>query len=58
LIDIISYHKGSEVSIVKAPYADMIATVLESLWMTLNCKLDFTPVMELSDLQKGLQNVK
>lgn len=41
--------------IVNLPSADMIATISEPLWMTFNCKLDFTPVMELSDLQKGLQ---
>jgi hypothetical protein len=41
--------------IVNLPSADMIATIGEPLWMTFNCKLDFTPVMELSDLQKGLQ---
>ena len=35
--------------------ADTIAAVAEPIWMTLNCKLDFTPVMELTDLQKGLQ---
>jgi len=41
--------------IVNLPSADMIAGVAEPIWMTLNCKLDFTPVMELTDLQKGLQ---
>lgn len=35
--------------------ADMIATIAEPLWMTFNCRLDFTPLMELSDLEKGLQ---
>jgi hypothetical protein len=41
--------------VVNIPSADMIAGFFEPLWMTLNCKLDLTPVMELSDLQKGLQ---
>jgi len=41
--------------IVNLPSADMIATIVEPLWMTFNCKLDLTPVMELSDLQKGLR---
>lgn len=41
--------------IVNLPSADMIAGIAEPLWMTFNCKLDFTPLMELSDLQKGLQ---
>ena len=41
--------------IVNLPSADMIAGVAEPIWTTLNGKLDFTPVMELSDLQKGLQ---
>jgi hypothetical protein len=41
--------------IVNLPNADMIAGIVEPLWMTFNCKLDLTPVMELSDLQKGLQ---
>jgi hypothetical protein len=41
--------------IVNLPSADKIAGIAEPLWTTLNCKLDFTPVMELSDLQKGLQ---
>jgi hypothetical protein len=41
--------------IVNLPSADMIATIAEPLWMTFNCKLDLTPLMELSDLQKGLQ---
>ncbi len=43
------------IMIVNLPSADMIATIGEPLWMTFNCKLDLTPVMELSDLQKGLQ---
>jgi len=38
--------------------ADMIATIAEPLWMMFNCKLDFEPLMELADLQKGLQNIK
>ncbi len=41
--------------IVNIPSADMIAGIAEPLWMTFNCKLDLTPLMELSDLQKGLQ---
>ncbi|MGA3108374.1 MAG: hypothetical protein ABSD99_02810 [Candidatus Bathyarchaeia archaeon] len=41
--------------VVNIPSADMIAGIGEPLWMTFNCKLDFTPLMELSDLQKGLQ---
>ena len=41
--------------VVNIPSADMIAGISEPLWMTLNCKLDLTPLMELSDLQKGLQ---
>ena len=41
--------------IVNLASADMIARTFEPLWQTLNCKLDVTPVMELSDLQKGLQ---
>jgi len=41
--------------IVNLASADMIAGVAEPIWMALNCKLDFTPLMELSDLQKGLQ---
>jgi hypothetical protein len=41
--------------IVNLPSADMIAGIAEPLWMALNCKLDLTPVMELSDLKKGLQ---
>lgn len=41
--------------IVNLPSADMIAGISEPLWMAFNCKLDFTPVMGLSDLQKGLQ---
>jgi hypothetical protein len=44
--------------IVNLPSADMIATIAEPLWMTFNCKLDFEPLMELADLQKGLQNLK
>jgi hypothetical protein len=41
--------------IVNLPSADMIAGIAEPLWTTFNCKLDLTPVMELSDLQTGLQ---
>ena len=41
--------------IVNLPSADKIGGIAEPLWTTLNCKLDLTPVMELSDLQKGLQ---
>jgi hypothetical protein len=41
--------------IVNLPSADMIATISEPLWMTFNCKLDLQPVMELKDLQQGLQ---
>jgi hypothetical protein len=41
--------------IVNLASADMIARTFEPLWQTLNCKLDLTAVMELSDLQKGLQ---
>jgi len=41
--------------IVNLPSADMIATISEPLWMTFNCKLDLQPVMELKDLQLGLQ---
>jgi hypothetical protein len=41
--------------VVNLASADMMAAIGEPLWMTLNCKLDVTPVMELSDLQKGLQ---
>jgi len=41
--------------IVNLASADMIARTFEPLWQILNCKLDVTPVMELSDLQKGLQ---
>lgn len=44
--------------IVNLPSADMIATIAEPLWMMFSCKIDFTPVMELADLQKGLQNLK
>lgn len=44
--------------IVNLQSADMIATIAEPLWMMFNCKLDFEPVMELADLQKGLQNIK
>ena len=33
--------------IVNLPSPDMIARIAEPLWMTLNCKLDFTPLMEL-----------
>ncbi len=43
------------IMIVNLPSADMIAGIAEPLWMTFNCKLDLTPLMELSDLQKGLQ---
>ena len=41
--------------IVDLSSADMIATIAEPLWITFNCKLDFQPVMELKDLQQGLQ---
>lgn len=41
--------------IVNLPSADMIAGISEPLWIMFNCKLDLTPLMELSDLQKGLQ---
>ena len=41
--------------IVNLPSADMIAGIAEPLWIMFNCKLDLTPLMELSDLQKGLQ---
>jgi hypothetical protein len=41
--------------IVNVPSADMIATIAEPLWMTFNCKLDLQPLMELKDLQQGLQ---
>jgi hypothetical protein len=44
--------------IVNLSSADMIATIGEPLWMTLNCKMDLTPVMELSDLKKGLQGLQ
>jgi hypothetical protein len=44
--------------VVNLPSADMIATIVEPLWMTFNCKLDLEPLMELADLQKGLQNLK
>ena len=41
--------------IVNLASADMIAGIAEPLWTIFNCKLDLTPLMELSDLQKGLQ---
>ena len=41
--------------IVNLSSADMIATISEPLWNTFNCKLDLQPVMELKDLQQGLQ---
>ncbi|MGA2240082.1 MAG: hypothetical protein ABSG74_12815 [Candidatus Bathyarchaeia archaeon] len=41
--------------VVNLSSADMIATISEPLWMMFNCKLDFQPVMELKDLQQGLQ---
>ena len=41
--------------IVNLASADMLARTFEPLWQALNCKLDLTPVMELSDLKKGLQ---
>jgi hypothetical protein len=41
--------------IINLASADMIARTFEPVWQTLNCKLDLTPVMELSDLKKGLQ---
>jgi hypothetical protein len=41
--------------IVNLPSADMIATISEPLWMMFNCKLDLEPLMELKDLQQGLQ---
>jgi hypothetical protein len=44
--------------VVNLPSADMIATISEPLWITFNCKLDFEPLMELADLQKGPQNLK
>jgi hypothetical protein len=47
--------EGGIYMIVNIPSADMIAGIAEPLWMTFNSKLDFTPLMELSDLQKGLQ---
>jgi hypothetical protein len=44
--------------IVNMTSADMMAGIGEPLWMALNCKLDVTPVMELSDLKKGLQGLQ
>jgi hypothetical protein len=41
--------------IVNLPSADMIATIGEPLWIMFNCKLDIQPLMELKDLQQGLQ---
>jgi len=41
--------------VVNLQSADMIVKIAEPLWMALNCKMDLTPVMELSDLKKGLQ---
>ena len=43
--------------IVNLPSDEMMGTVIEPLWTVFNCKshIDFTPVMELSDIQKGLQ---
>jgi len=43
--------------IVNLPSDDMMGTVIEPLWTIFNCKshIDFTSVMELSDVQKGLQ---
>jgi hypothetical protein len=41
--------------IVDLPSADMIATISEPLWMMFNCKLDLQPLMEMKDLQQGLQ---
>jgi len=41
--------------VVNLPSADMIATICEPLWMMFNCKLDLQPLMELKDLQQGLQ---
>jgi hypothetical protein len=43
------------IMIVNLPSADMIATISEPLWMMFNCKLDLQPLMELKDLQQGLQ---
>jgi hypothetical protein len=43
--------------IVNLPSDEMMGTVIEPLWTIFNCKshINFTPVMELSDIQKGLQ---
>jgi hypothetical protein len=41
--------------IVNLSSADMIATISEPLWMMFNCKLNLEPLMELKDLELGLQ---
>lgn len=43
--------------IVNLPSDEMMGTVIEPLWTIFNCKshINFTPVMELSDIQKWLQ---
>ena len=41
--------------IVNLASADMMARIFEPICQALNCKLDLTPVMELTDLKKGLQ---
>ena len=43
--------------IVNLPSDDMMGTVIEPLWTIFTCKshINFTPVTELSDIQKGLQ---
>jgi len=40
--------------IVNLPSDEMMGTVIEPLWTIFNCKshINFTPVMELSDIQK------
>jgi len=44
--------------VVNLSSSDIIATVLEPLWMMLNCKLDFQPVMELKDLQLAISQLQ
>jgi len=38
--------------------SEPIATITEPLWMMLNCKLDFQPVMELNDLQLAISQLQ
>jgi thiamine monophosphate kinase len=44
--------------VVNLSSSDIIATITEPLWMMLNCKLDFQPVMELKDLQQAVSQLQ